>query len=456
MNALRPIEKIIGNVEAELVVIAAALCEPSTIDPLRDVVKPDDFADAFLGYIFELIEREHNLGRTLNPVTIRPFLEKEQAFADLGGWPWLASLTDNKLSLLAAKESARQVATYAQRRRLIEGLRETIAQAGDIEEPVEEVMDAAEAAISKARNDKSASFERSAADCLKTLIDNFNEPVAGVLCGNILSVDQLLGPLRPTHLIIGAGRPGMGKTATAVSYALGAAERGHGVLFISLEMSGDELAERMAADLCLEQRIPYEAIRDRKLSNEQMRHICRAHDRLAAMPLQIADRGGLSISQLRSIVRRRVRRFQARGHKLELVVIDYLQLMRGDRDMDRYEVVSEVSRTLKEIAKEHQLAVFALAQLSRAVEQRSDKRPILSDLRESGQIEQDADAVLFFLREEYYLRQSQPYDNDPKRDAWDKAMQQHQGRIEFICAKRRNGQIGNLTGEFLYHYQAVR
>ncbi|MEA3044558.1 MAG: replicative helicase [Sphingomonadales bacterium] len=454
--ALQIVESRIGNVEAEVAVIGAMLCEPKVIDQLADTLSPDDFAEPFLGFVYGTILREHALGRALNPITIRPFLESETAFAEMGGKSWLADLGAQPLSLIGARTNARQVAEFAQRRRLVEGLRDAIALASDYDQPVEALVLAADNAITAARESDGPTAEMSGAQCLDAVIQGFERPVTGVECGNIPSLDRLLGPLRPSHFVVGAGRPGMGKTATAISYALGAASRGHGVLFVSLEMSGEELGERMAADLCLDQRVPYEKIRDRTLNADQKREICRARARLEEMPLQIVDKAGLKLAQLRSRVRRWSRRFAARGDRLELVIVDYLQLLRPDRQVDRFEAVGEISRTLKEIAKEHGVAVLALAQLSRAVEARADKRPMLSDLRESGQIEQDADAVVFFLRDEYYLRAAEPLEGDPKRDEWDRRLQACQGRIEFILAKRRNGPTGALVGDFLYHFQAVR
>lgn len=454
MGALHVIESPICNVDAEAAVIGAMLCEGRVIDAIVDVLKPEDFADPFLGQVYGLIAREQGLGRTASPVTIRPYLEELPAFTELGGMGWLAGLTGARANIVGAMESARQVADFAQRRRLIDGLREAISAASDYDKPIAKVIEEVDNAIAGARDPSEGGSEYSGAQCLDLVIDGFDEEVKGTKCGNILSIDTLLGPMRPNHLVIGAGRPGMGKTATAISYALGAAANGHGVLFISLEMGADQLAERMAADLCLEHSIPYSDIRDRKLTIEQKRHVCRARDRLANMPLQVVDKAGLSMSQLRTITRRWVRRFAARGQKLELVIVDYLQLMRGKGE--RYEVVTEISRSLKELAKEHGLAVFALSQLSRKVEERGDKRPHLSDLRESGQIEQDADAVLFFLRDEYYLRLAEPAENDERRAKWEDALQKCQGRIEFICAKRRDGRIGSLKGEFFAHYQAVR
>lgn len=449
-------QPIIGSVEAEMAVLGAMLREPKVVDSVADRLRPDHFADKFLGHVYSLILKEHSSGRPASPFTIRPLLESDPAYAEMGGWAWLAELASNSATVIIAKSSIAQIIEFAQRRSLIEGLREAIGKAEDYESPVDEAVEAADSALGAARESEVGHGEVSGGDCLRSVIEAFDEPLDGVQCGSIPSIDMLLGPLRPTDFIVGAGRPGMGKTATAISYALGAAERGHGVLFISLEMGAEQLGERMAADLCLASKVPYEGIRDRKLTADQRREVCRAHRRISEMPLQIIDRSGLSPPQVRTLVRRWQRRFEATGHKLELVVVDYLQLMRVPKSSGRYEVITEISQALKEIAKENRVAVLALSQLSRAVEQRADKRPQLSDLRESGQIEQDADSVLFFLRDEYYLRLAEPHINSPERAAWEDRLQRCGGGIEFICAKRRNGCTGSRTGEFLYAYQAVR
>lgn len=455
--ALSIVETTIGNVEAEIALLGAMLRDPKVIDQIVDRLNGEDFADPFLGHIFGTIAREHSLGRALNPVTLRPFLEKEPAFEELGGWPWLASIGTNSTVVIAAHEGARQIAEFAQRRRLIEGLREAINQAADPDQPVEQVIELADTALTSARSGDEGRGEHSGADCIKSVIESFDKPVSGVECDIIPSIDKLLGPLRPGHLVIGAGRPGMGKTATAISYALGAAANGHGVLFISLEMRADELGERMTADICLPAQIPYAAIRDRKLNSAQRREVCRAHATVDEMPLVIVDKAGLSVSGVRTIVRRWARRMAARGQKLELVIVDYLQLMQGTtRGQDRYQIITEASIALKALAKEADVAVLALSQLSRKVEERGDKRPMMSDLRESGQIEQDADAILFFLRDEYYLRAAEPPQNHPLRIEWEGKLREAERKIEFICAKRRNGSTGSEVGTFHYEYQAVR
>lgn len=445
-----------SNVEAEAALLGAMMCEPKLIDPVADKLDSAHFFEPLHGRIFSSIVSLHSQGSRPTPVTLRPYFERDENMAQVGGPAYLAQLTGSGAGIIGAMSFADQVRELAERRAMVAGLREAADLAAECDEPLESAADLAEGALAQVRGIGDDSGDYSGADALDLVINSFDQPVTGALCGKVPAIDALLGPMRPTHLVIGAGRPGMGKTATAISYALGAAERGQGVLFVSLEMNAEQLAERMAADLCLEQRIPYECIRDRTLSAGQKREICRARERLADMPLQILDRQGLTIAKLRRLVRRYKRRFEARGQKLELVIVDYLQLMDGDSRNGRFEVVTEISRGLKGLAKSEQLAVFALSQLSRKVEERADKRPMLSDLRESGQIEQDADAVLFFLRLEYYVQQSEPDPDDAKRAAWESELASCQGLIEFICAKRRNGKAGSRLGRFHADFQAVR
>jgi replicative DNA helicase len=289
------------------------------------------------------------------------------------------------------------------------------------------------------------------------VLDGFNNRETGVTSG-IGPIDEGLGALLPKQLAIVAGRPSMGKSAVASSYALGAAAMGHGTLFVSLEMSAEELGERIAADLCFDTsiQVPYSAITEKRVTPDQGRQICRAYDRLENMPLSIVDLASCTISKLNAIVRRHARRLAANGKKLELVIVDYLQLIRPDRHTEnRTQEITQVSMGLKAIAKEHGVAIMALAQLSRSVEQRADKRPIMADLRESGQIEQDADAIMFLYRPEYYLKQAEPTDQ-ADRAKWETMMADARGKIEFIVAKRRRGCTGTTHGRFYGAFQAVR
>lgn len=450
MTAAAPI----ANVEAEVALIASMLCSPSCIDVAADRVRAEDFSDQFIGHVFSLILSEHGQGRACNPVTIRPRLEGQPAFHDLGGMAWLADLTAESSSILGVRSFAEDIADAAKRRRLVDGLVSVTTNAYDLDCPVDELCAAADQAITDARQSDEGG-EHSAADCFDRILSSLDKPLSGVTCDIIPSLDNVLGPIRPGHLVYGGGRPGMGKTAAAASYALGAAQKGYGVLFVSLEMGADELAERMAADMCFADRVSYSAIRDKELAPGQRQAVRNARDKIAKMPLHIVDKAGLTFSQLRALARRWKRRFEARGQSLDLIIVDYLQLLRSDTKMEPYQRVSEASITLKEVAKQNGCGVFALAQLSRSVEQRADKRPQLADLRDSGQIEQDADAVVFFYRDEYYLRLSKPSSYD-EQQKWDQALRACLGKIEFICAKRRNGETGSSMGDFFYHYQAVR
>jgi replicative DNA helicase len=300
----------------------------------------------------------------------------------------------------------------------------------------------------------------SGAEAVADLIKGFDEPKGGVTCGTIPELDRVLGKLRKKQLIILGARPGMGKTAVAVSYAVGAAKQGFGVLFVSLEMSSRELAGRMVADLCWtggDNSVPYQAIVDQRLSDFHMRRVCEAESRMHGLPLEIIDASTLKTGQLKRLIKRHKRRFESRGQNLDLVIVDYMQLMHTDhRANSQYERISEISQSLKATAKGFDVAVMALAQLSREVEKRPGKRPIRSDLRDSGQIEQDADTILFLLREEYYLNEARPPEASPKFLAWQESMDMVKGRIEFIVAKQRAGREGFAVGTFHAEYQAVR
>lgn len=249
-------------------------------------------------------------------------------------------------------------------------------------------------------------------------------------------------------------------TAVAVSYSVGAARRGYGTLFVSLEMSREQLGKRQIADVCFDdpdRRVPHNKIRDRDLTHWERERVQLAARSIAALPLVTIDVGALRVGRLKRLVRTWKRRMVARGQKLDLVVVDYLQLLHPDeKKRSAYEAISEISTALKQIAKDEDVHVMALAQLSRSVEARTDKRPMMSDLRDSGQIEQDADTILMLLREEYYLRQAEPNDDFDKHERWEAAMERCRGVIEFIVPKARHGAGGSARGRFYGPYQAVR
>jgi replicative DNA helicase len=441
---------VIGNPEAEAALCGALMLMNGLVDPVADRLSPDDFSDPWMGRLFGLIVKEHGLGHSPNPVTLRPFFAPDEQ-------PILGALTGSGATAIAAKDLAEQIRELSQRRRLMEALGEAIA--ADAQTSVQEIAAIAESALAELAEQESGTEELTAADCAQQVIARFDNPEQGGVRSGMPALDAVLGPLRPKSLNIVAGRPGMGKSATALSYGLGAARNGHGVLFISLEMAADEIGERMIADLCFDsdRRIPANAISSGNLTNEQKRDICRAKVILEDLPIAVVDTSGAKIGKIDRLIRRYARRFAAQGNSLELVIVDYLGLVRPDRDRSKtYEEVSDVSRGLKGAAKKHGVAMMALHQLSRKVEERKDRRPNMADLRDSGQIEQDADSILFLYAPEYYLMQEEPSQTDPRRAEWEAEMHEVAGQIEFIVAKRRRGPAAVGRGAFYRAYQAVR
>ncbi|WP_298165077.1 DnaB-like helicase C-terminal domain-containing protein [Novosphingobium sp.] len=449
----------IVNVEAEATLLGAMMMDPLLIDRIADRVKPDDFSIALHNRLFEVIVREAALGRGTSPVAIKGYFDGDPQLEQLGGPAYLARLTGNPVAMVSdVRDLARQITDLADRRRMRSGLIEAVEACADLGTSLPEISTLADAAV--AARAESSVVEADAAECVDAWLAELDADVTGVSCHIIPNVDELLGQLRPKSLNIVAGRPGMGKTAFACSYARGAASRGHGTLFVSLEMSKEDLIGRMISDSLFDHescRIPYSVLQRRRLNSWERERVAEAGSLLSRIPLTVVDAGTLAIGRLQTLVRRHKRRMAARGHPLDLVIVDYLQLLHPDTKMkDAYQATSEVSKRLKAIAKDEDVAIMALAQLSRSVEQRQDKRPQLSDLRDSGQIEQDADVVLFLLREEYYLAQTEPQNDPEAHERWEDRMERIRGVLEFILAKRRNGTTGIARGRFFAPYQAVR
>jgi replicative DNA helicase len=448
----------IHNVESEAALCGGLMYDNRQIDRIADILSPDDFYEPLHGRIFAAIISEHSKGHNANPITLKLHFADDPSIAEVGGVSYLATLSGSGAVTIGAVDFAREIKELAQRRRLIDGLRAVIAEGHNPTKELKELVAEAEETLADATEHDERTSQLTAAQCVARVLEGFNNRQSGVI-SNIAPIDASLGPIMPKQLVILAARPSMGKSAVASSYGLGAAGRGHGVLFVSLEMSAEELGERIAADLSFDAtvQVPYGSITSGHVTSEQGVQVARASQMLERLPFEIVDLASASMSRLNAIVRRNVRRMAAQGKKLELVIVDYLQLLRADhKTKDRYEEVSEVSRGLKALAKANNVGVLALAQLSRKVEERHDKRPIMADLRDSGQIEQDADAIMFLFREEYYLAQAEPQLNDPKRAQWESLLSDAQGNIDFIVAKRRRGKTGTATGKFYGAYQAVR
>ncbi|WP_347269945.1 replicative DNA helicase [Rhizorhabdus histidinilytica] len=453
--SIDPVARLV-NIEAEEALIGSMLSDNRQIDSVVDRMRAEDLAHPVLASIFSAACLLHAQGQAATPVTIKPYIDTDPAFQAWGGMAALAGLTGQLHG--PALAFVDQITSLASRRRLCAGLHDTLARVGDLSQSLEGLIDSADSAIYEATATGDAIAQPSVDTVLRGLVDRLDEPQKGVKCGLIPSLDAQLGPLAPKNLVIAAGRPGMGKTAAALTYARGVAEQGFGVLFFSLEMSADELVERMVADINFDgsDGIPYDAIVHKTMNAYQRQIFCRTLEYTERLPFHIVDAGSLTVTRLAMIVRRWKRRFAARNIELALVVVDYLQLLQPGAGSftNRNEAVGSISRTLKATAKDNDVAIMALSQLSRQVETREDKRPVMQDLRESGQIEQDADKIFFLYRHEYYLRQREPKPSEQL--AHEDALAACQNRVDFIVRKNRKGTEGSAVADFYGRYQAMR
>ncbi len=468
-----PIRALPANIEAEAAFLGAVLIDNRVIEELRTPLRSEHFFEPLHRRLYERILTLVDRQAVVTPVTLKPYFESDEALKELGGINYLARLTADGQGLLAARELAEQIYDLALLRELVAVGRDLVEGALDTSEtlkPMDQIEKAeaqlyavAEGASNGSEGESFSSATHKALGMIEHAI-NSGGHISGTTTG-LTSVNEKIGGLHDSDLIIIAGRPGMGKTSLATNMAFNAADRlmrdrkdgiedaesvGTGVGFFSLEMSADQLATRILAE---QAGISSEMLRMGKISREDFQQLSFASQRLAELPLYIDDTPALSIASLRARARRLKRR-----HDIGLIIVDYLQLLQGtQRSQDnRVNEISEISRGLKTLAKELDLPVIALSQLSRAVEQREDKRPQLSDLRESGSIEQDADIVMFVYREDYYVaarEPKRPVENDDAKihDAhasWAADMERVYGLAELIVAKQRHGATGKVRLRF--------
>lgn len=460
-----------ANLEAEAAFLGAVLIDNRVLEELAVPIRPEHFFEPLHARILERVALLLDKQMVVTPVTLKPYFESDPAMAELGGTGYLARLTADGQGLLAPRELAQQIYDLALLRQLVSVGRELVEHALDTSETVEPMrqVEEAEAALFRVAEGAGGGTEAQsfrgatgkALEMIETAI-NSGGHVSGKTTG-FTSINDKCGGLHDSDLIILAGRPGMGKSSLATNIAFNCADRllrdkrdgieksvGAAVALFSLEMSSDQLATRILAE---QAGIPSEALRMGKISREDFQQLSYASQRLAELPLFIDDTPALSIAALRTRARRLKRK-----HEIGLIIVDYLQLLQGSqRSQDnRVNEISEISRGLKTLAKELQVPVIALSQLSRAVESRDDKRPMLSDLRESGSIEQDADMVWFIFREDYYVQSREPKvprgDDDQKAHeahlAWQAEMEKVFGLAELIVAKQRHGATGKVRLRF--------
>jgi len=466
------------NIEAERALLGAIFLNNRAYERLSEFLKPEHFALSQHGRIFAAAQRLIERGQLADPVTLKALFEQEDSLADVGGPAYLAELAAAAVTVINATEYARIIYDLFLRRELI-ALGEDVvngafdAAAGDT--AMTQIEVAEQKLYELAAVGETGGGFQTFRESLLTAIRSADAAhkregrLSGVTTG-LRDLDAKLGGLHRSDLLILAGRPSMGKTALATNIAFNAARAfrqekdangemqtvdGAIVGFFSLEMSSEQLAIRILSE---QARIGSDRVRKGELSNDEFERLVVESQTLTQLPIFIDDTPALSVAQLRT----RARRLK-RQHGLGLIVIDYLQLMSpsaGSRHDGRVQEISEITRGLKTLAKELDVPVLALSQLSRAVEQREDKRPQLSDLRESGTIEQDSDVVMFIFRNQYYLERTEPMqrgDEAPDKyqqryDRWIQQCEEAHNKAEVIIAKQRHGPIGAIKlffeGEF--------
>jgi replicative DNA helicase len=468
------------NEEVEQALLGALLVNNRALEKVSEFLRPEHFYNPVHGRIFEAITKFVERGQDASPITLKNFFEKDQDLAHVGGGQYLSDLASHVISVVNVEDYGRVVYELHLRRALISLGEDVVNDAYDhdvdqnaqdqIEQTEKRLFDLATAGDYKGGF---VSFNESLTRAIQQAEIAYQREglVTGVTTG-LTDIDKKLGGLQKSDLLILAGRPSMGKSALATNMGMNAAraylqsggKEGAVVGLFSLEMSAEQLAGRILADLS---GVPSDKIRRGEVKDTDFHKFVEASQQMSQAPLFIDDTAALTLSAIRT----RSRRLK-RQHNLGLIIIDYLQLIQGSGrggQESRVQEVSEITRGLKALAKELDVPVLALSQLSRAVEARDNKRPQLSDLRESGSIEQDADIVMFVYREEYYLEREQPAARPEeasdkfaaRHDDWLKRMEQSHNVAECIIAKQRHGPIGTVKlhfeGEFtrfgdLAHY----
>jgi replicative DNA helicase len=442
------------NVEAEQQLLGALLCNNGVYERVAAIVKPEHFYDPVHARIFETIIGHVQRDQIATPVTLRAFFDDDPGLAELGGLAYLVRLAGAAISLFACADYARLIYDLAVRRELILTLQDSLAAAYDPDKPTDAIVGAIETFQlgQEARDDgKVVSLRAAVTSAFRDMSEAYqNGEVPGVKTG-LRGVDDLLGSLRKGNMIVLAGRPSMGKSAVALQIAMNAARAGHGVGFASREMTPEELAARAMSEATARagRGVKYvDAVRG-DVDESQMRALIAGAKDVAELPIYFMPPTTSTVGGVLASARRLVRKFAGEKRSLDLLVLDYIQIMEAASKSGRNEIVTEISGATKALARVLDIPVLALAQLSRGVEGREDKRPLLSDLRDSGAIEQDADAVIFCYREEYYLQRSQPPEHDiEKRMLWSQSLANCAGCVDLIVAKQRMGPTGSVRAWF--------
>ena len=422
------------NVEAEQAVLGAMMLEHNAVVAAMEKLRPGDFYREVHRTIFEAMEHLHHDNKEVDVITLPEELRRMKKLDDVGGLEYILRLPNLVATAANIEYHANIVAEKALARNIITTCTELTSEAYDGEKEPEDLLDDAERRILQISESKRRGDFAPVGVVVEETLDKITklyENKAGItgLPTGFRDLDRLTSGLQPSDLILVAARPSMGKTAFTLNIAQNVGVKQHKtVAFFSLEMSQEQLVQRL---LCQIAHIDSQKLRTGQLnSDDEWTKLTDACDKLYQAPIYIDDTPGISVTEMRS----KARRLKAE-HGLDLIIVDYLQLMQGRNSESRQQEISEISRSLKALARELKVPLIALSQLSRSVESRQDKRPMLSDLRESGALEQDADIVSFLYREDYYDKETE-----------------NQHITEIILAKHRNGPVGSVKLYFKGEY----
>ena len=446
-----------SNIEAEQAVIASILVSNDIYDEISPILNPQKFFDPIHVKLYETIEKLISKGLLANPITLKNHFENNEGLKELGGQEYLIKITKFSTSVKQTIDYANIVQEMHVRRELIKISQSVLDEAStnaDVSTSGVEIIQNAEKSLFDLAerghfNQSFIKFEsalKQTIEMAKSAYQN-DEGIVGVPTG-LTDLDARLGGMHKQDLIIIAGRPSMGKTALATNIAFHAAkniekkETKSTVAFFSLEMSSEQLSTRILSE---QSKIRSNDIRRGKVSEKEFEQFIETSKNIFELPLYIDETPAVTIATISNRSRRIKRLFG-----LELIVIDYIQLMKSSRKMEfnRVQEISEITQGLKALAKELNVPVLALSQLSRQVEHRDDKKPQLADLRESGSIEQDADVVMFIFREAYYLERKEPTLGSIEHAEWQQKMNEISSLADIMISKQRHGPTGNVKVEF--------
>ncbi len=456
-----PIQRVdLFNLEAEQVILGSIIMNNEYVHRISEFLLPEDFYEPAHQKIYtQILHNVHRVNIVANEITLKQFFANNETISSFGGVLYLSTLLSRATGIIDINDYGHLIHDLALKRQLViigEDIVNNTYKHGEDTNAQEQIELAESNLFSLAHQGSSNNDFRNISHSLKETLEKTliakqrDSHISGVSSG-LKDLDKILGGMQDSDLIILAGRPSMGKTALAINIAVNACKvlnsnsdnkkEQKAVGFFSLEMSADQLSARI---LSMETSINATKFRTGEINEEEWQAITQRSTEIAEMPFFIDDTPALSIAAIRTRTRRLIRK-----HNLGFLLIDYLQLIRGSSkrsEQNRVQEISEITQGLKAIAKEFNIPVMALSQLSRAVEQREDKKPQLSDLRESGSIEQDADVVAFIYRESYYEERKRPNEEETEKfNVWKDKMGKIRNVSEVIIAKQRNGPIGSVS-----------